>query len=151
MLNKTFLSNIFVLDQEEALDFYVGTLGLEKRQDVDLGFMRWLTVGAPGDDRELLLEVPASPPYDADSAAKLRELVSKGAAGGTFFQTDDAAGTYEALKAKNVEFTDELTEHFYGTDMGIRDPFGNSLRISQLKSPEEIAAGPAPGEFGGPE
>ena len=41
-------SGIFVLDQDEALDFYVGKLGFEVRADVDLGFMRWLTVGVPG-------------------------------------------------------------------------------------------------------
>lgn len=146
MLNKTYISNIFVLDQEEALDFYVGTLGLEKRNDVDMGFMRWLTVGVPGDDRELLLEVPASPPYDEDSAEKLRELVSKGAAGATFFTTEDAHKTYAELKAKNVEFTDELTEHFYGTDMGLRDPFGNPLRISQPK-PQDEWTQPDPSEF----
>jgi hypothetical protein len=47
-----------------------------------------------------------------------------------------------------VEFTQEPTEHFYGIDCGLRDPFGNNMRIVQPKegpleipSPEEFAAG----------
>jgi uncharacterized glyoxalase superfamily protein PhnB len=52
--------------------------------------------------------------------------------GGLVFITDDAVGLYEALKARGVaDFTQEPTEHFYGTDMGIRDPFGNPIRILQ--------------------
>jgi uncharacterized glyoxalase superfamily protein PhnB len=39
---------------------------------------------------------------------------------------------YEELKAKGVEITQEPVTHFYGTDIGIRDPFGNHLRIVQL-------------------
>jgi hypothetical protein len=30
-----------------------------------------------------------------------------------------------------TDFTQEPTEHFYGTDMGLRDPFGNPIRILQ--------------------
>ncbi len=43
------ISSLYVLDQDEALDFYVGKLGLEVNADVDMGFMRWLTVSVPGD------------------------------------------------------------------------------------------------------
>jgi hypothetical protein len=38
----------------------------------------------------------------------------------------------ETLKARGVEITSEPTEHFYGTDFGLRDPFGNNIRIVQL-------------------
>ncbi len=44
MYNAISRSQIFVLDQDEALNFYVNVLGLEVVADVDLGFMRWLTV-----------------------------------------------------------------------------------------------------------
>ena len=81
MLNITH-SSIFVLDQDEALDFYVGKLGFEVSADVDMGFMRWLTVSAPGDpDREILLEQPGPPAHDDATAEQVRELVTKGAAG----------------------------------------------------------------------
>jgi uncharacterized glyoxalase superfamily protein PhnB len=48
------------------------------------------------------------------------------------FHTDDARALYETLKERGVtDFTQEPIEHFYGIDMGIRDPFGNGIRILQ--------------------
>ena len=35
------------------------------------------------------------------------------------------------LVADATDFTQEPTDHFYGTDMGLRDPFGNPIRILQ--------------------
>jgi catechol 2,3-dioxygenase-like lactoylglutathione lyase family enzyme len=147
MLTKFTISQVFVLDQDEALDFYVGKLGLEVHTDADLGFMRWLTVNVPGDpDRQLLLEKPGPPAHDEASAEQIRELVAKGATGmAGIFNVDDVHKTYEELQAKGVEFTEEPTERFYGTDCGLRDPFGNYLRIGQPKEgPIEI---PDPAEF----
>lgn len=132
MLKKLTISQIYVLDQDKALDFYVGKLGLEVKTDADLGFMRWLTVGVPGDDREILLEKPGAPVMDDASAAQVRDLVTKGRGGGhLFFTTDDCRKTYQQLKAKGVEFYDEPTERPYGIDAGLRDPFGNHIRFSQ--------------------
>jgi catechol 2,3-dioxygenase-like lactoylglutathione lyase family enzyme len=130
MINITH-SSIFVLDQDEALDFYVGKLGLEVATDVDMGFMRWLTVRAPGDpDREVLLELPGPPAHDDATSAQVRELVTKGATGFSLgLRTDDCRKTYDELKAKGVEFTDEPTDRFYGVDCGLRDPFGNHIRV----------------------
>jgi catechol 2,3-dioxygenase-like lactoylglutathione lyase family enzyme len=134
MLKAINISHVWVLDQDEALDFYVGKLGLEKRQDMQLGFMRWLTVGVPGDlGREILLEVPTAPSVDQAAAEQIRQLVSKGATGFTVgFTTDDCRKTYEALLAKGVEFTQEPVTREYGTDIGIRDPFGNHIRVAEL-------------------
>jgi catechol 2,3-dioxygenase-like lactoylglutathione lyase family enzyme len=134
MLSSIRVSGIFVLDQEEALDFYVGKLGLEVGTDIDLGFMRWLTVRVPGQpDREILLEKPGPPGMDEASGEQVRELVTKGATGFTAgFTTDDCRKTYEELRARGVEFTQEPTEQDYGIDMGLRDPFGNHIRIVQL-------------------
>jgi len=134
MLNAISLSSLYVLDQQEALDFYVGKLGMEVRNDIDLGFMRWLTVGVPGDaSREVLLEVPGPPAMNDETARQAREMVTKGASGGWLgFVTSDCHKTYEDLLAKGVEFTQEPVERFYGIDCGLRDPFGNAIRISQL-------------------
>lgn len=133
MFNSVYLSQIFVLDQDQALDFYVGKMGLEVRNDIPLGFMRWLTVGVPGDtSREILLELPGGPAMDEATASDVRQAVTKGAGGGWIgFTTEDCRKTYETLKARGVEFTDEPTERFYGTDCGGRDPFGNAFRILQ--------------------
>lgn len=135
MLNAMTISEIYVLDQDEALDFYVGKLGFEVHTDQDLGFMRWLTVNVPGQpDREILLERPGPPAHDEGTAEQVRELVTKGAGGGWIgLVTDDIHQTYERLRAKGVEFTDAPTERPYGVDCGLRDPFGNAIRINQPK------------------
>jgi uncharacterized glyoxalase superfamily protein PhnB len=58
--------------------------------------------------------------------------VTKGARGGSLiFSTDDCRKTYETLLARGVEFTEEPTERTYGTDCGLRDPFGNNIRFTQ--------------------
>jgi catechol 2,3-dioxygenase-like lactoylglutathione lyase family enzyme len=133
MLNAITISHVWVLDQDQALDFYVGKLGLEVTNDQNLGFMRWLTVGVPGQPgREILLELPGPPAIDEATGQQIREQVTKGATGFTVgFSTDNCQKTYETLLAKGVEFTQEPTEREYGIDMGLRDPFGNHIRIVQ--------------------
>jgi catechol 2,3-dioxygenase-like lactoylglutathione lyase family enzyme len=133
MISRLNVASIYVLDKEEALDFYVNKLGLEKGNDVQQGDYRWLTVRAPGDrPTEISLEQPGPPLHDEATAERLRELISKGALGGLVFITDDARAMYNTLRERGVtDFTQEPTEHFYGIDMGLRDPFGNPIRILQ--------------------
>jgi extradiol dioxygenase family protein len=134
MITRLNVASIYVLDKDEALDFYVNKLGLEKGNDVRQGEYRWLTIKVPGEQgaTEVSLEQPGSPLHDEATAEQLRELVTKGALGGLVFITDDAHGLYETLKQRGVtDFTQEPTDHFYGTDMGLRDPFGNHIRILQ--------------------
>jgi catechol 2,3-dioxygenase-like lactoylglutathione lyase family enzyme len=134
MYNSISRSTTYVLDQDKALDFYVNTLGLEVAMDVDLGFMRWLTVRVPGDPaREVLLERPGPPSMDEATAETVRELLAKGAiAGALFLTTDDAQATYETLRDRGVQVIDEPSPKPYGIDFGIRDPFGNAIRIGQM-------------------
>ena len=133
MLNEINISNVFVFDQDEALEFYAGKLGLEVSNDIDLGFMRWLTVRVPGQPgRDILLEKLGPPSMDEAAAEQMRQLIAKGASGFTVgFTTNDCRKTYETLLAKGVEFTQEPVEQSYGTDIGLRDPFGNQIRIVQ--------------------
>jgi catechol 2,3-dioxygenase-like lactoylglutathione lyase family enzyme len=128
-------AHLWVLDHQKALDFYVGTLGLEVKADYTRAGYRWLTVGVPGEAvPELVLDVPGPPVMDEKTAAQVRELVTKGAGGVTVLRTDDCFGTYERLRAKGVEFTQEATDNGYGIDCGLRDPFGNQIRILQPKA-----------------
>ncbi|HEU5286928.1 MAG TPA: VOC family protein [Candidatus Limnocylindria bacterium] len=137
MITKLNVTSVKVLDQEEALDFYVNKLGLEKGNDVKQGPFRWLTVRVPGDSgTEIFLEEPGPPLHDDATAAQLRELITKGAMSSLVFNSDDVFGLYETLQARGVtDFTQEPIEHAYGTDMGIRDPFGNAIRILQQGKP----------------
>jgi catechol 2,3-dioxygenase-like lactoylglutathione lyase family enzyme len=138
MLTSIHISHVFVNDQDQALDFYVNKLGLEVDTDMDLGFMRWLTVRVPGDpNRTILLEKSGPPSVDEATATQVRELIAKGASGfAVGFTTDDCQKTFEDLKAKGVEFTQEPVQQAYGTDIGIRDPFGNHIRIVQFGPPQ---------------
>jgi catechol 2,3-dioxygenase-like lactoylglutathione lyase family enzyme len=133
LISELNVASIYVLDKEEALDFYVNKLGLEKGNDVRQGDYRWLTVRVPGKPgTEINLEEPGPPLHDEATAAQLRELITKGALGGLVFITSDARFLYATLKERGVtDFTQEPTDHFYGTDMGVRDPFGNAIRILQ--------------------
>ena len=69
--------------------------------------------------------------FDADTADAVRNVMAKGAAGGLFFSTDDCRGTYEELRGRGVEFTEEPSERPYGIDAGLRDPSGNAIRLVQ--------------------
>jgi catechol 2,3-dioxygenase-like lactoylglutathione lyase family enzyme len=135
MLNSLGTTQIYVTDQDQALDFYVGKLGLEVREDFDLGFMRWLTINVPGDAaRGILLEVPGPPAMSEETAAQVRELLAKGAMGGhLFFRCDDAHKTWTELREAGVQIDEEPVDRDYGIDFGLRDPFGNSVRIGQMR------------------
>jgi catechol 2,3-dioxygenase-like lactoylglutathione lyase family enzyme len=130
--------NQWVHNQEEALAVYTETLGMELRDDVtlpELGNFRWLTVGPAGqpDVAIALMAVPGPPVFDLQTAEQLSALVAKGAAGGLFFATDDCRATYEALKSRGVEFSQEPMERPYRIDAAFRDPSGNQIRILQTR------------------
>ena len=123
MITRLNVASIYVLDKDEALDFYVNKLGLEKGNDVRQGDYRWLTIRVPGEGGS------------EATAEQIRELISKGAMSGLVFHTDDARALYETLQERGVsDFTQEPIDHFYGTDMGLRDPFGNAIRILERKT-----------------
>lgn len=133
MITRLNVATIFVLDKDEALDFYVNKLGLEKGNDVEQSGYRWLTVRVPGEGvTEISLETPGAPLQDDATGAQIRELVTKGMMPGLVFVAADVRGLYETLKSRGVtDFTQEPTEQFYGIDMGLRDPFGNAIRVVQ--------------------
>ena len=134
------LSNaqLWVHDQDEALAFYTGKLGMEVRADVtlaEMGNFRWLTVGPPGqpDIAIVLMAIPGQPVMDPATADEVRSLMAKGFAGTIFLTTDDVYADYEQLSRRGVEFTEAPEERPYGIDSGFRDPSGNSFRLTQVK------------------
>lgn len=134
MIKSIRVSSIYVFDQDEAHDFYVNKLGLEVSADLNFGPMRWLSVRVPGEpDREILLEKVAPPSLSEDNAAKMKELIAAGASGfAAGFTTDDIHATYRELQTRDVEITQDPVEQSYGTDIALRDPFGNHIRITQM-------------------
>jgi catechol 2,3-dioxygenase-like lactoylglutathione lyase family enzyme len=134
---KIATTQLWVHDQDEALEFYTKKLGMEVRLDAtlpELGGFRWLTVGPAGqpDVSIVLMAIPGPPLMDATTAEEVRGLMGKGFAGTVFLTTDDVHGDYEALRARGVEFSEEPEERPYGIDSGFRDPSGNSFRLTQL-------------------
>lgn len=131
-------AQMWVHDQDQALEFYTRKLGMEIRQDVtlpEMGNFRWLTVGPPSqpDIAIVLMPIPGPPIMDAETADQLRALMAKGFAGTVFFTTDDVHADYEDLKRRGVEFTEDPVERPYGIDAGFRDPSGNSFRLTQVR------------------
>jgi catechol 2,3-dioxygenase-like lactoylglutathione lyase family enzyme len=127
--------HLWVLDQDEALDWYTNKLGWEVREDMtmeEMGGMRWLTVGpSEQPDLEFMLMVPGGPPISDEAAEQVKSLLQQGAMGGVILHTDDCKRDYERLSSQGVEFTQEPNERFYGVDSGFRDPFGNQFRLVQ--------------------
>lgn len=135
-MTKLSTVGVWVHDQDEALAFYTEKIGWEVREDVtlpEMGGYRWLTVG-PHDQPDiavLLNAVPGPPVFEESTRAQVLEVMAKGAAGGLIITTDDCRATYEKLKARGVEFSEEPTEKPYGVDAGFHDPSGNAFRLVQ--------------------
>lgn len=130
-------TQLWVHDQEEALAFWTEKVGMEVRADVtlpELGDFRWLSVGPPGqeDIAIVLMAIPGPPVMDGETKKQVEELMSKGFAGTVFLATDDIRASYEELKRRGVEFTEEPSERPYGIDSAFRDPSGNAIRLAQL-------------------
>src|SRR3979411_2902186 len=103
-------AQLWVHDQDAALDFYTRKLGMEVRADVtlpEMGNFRWLTVGPAGqpDISIVLMAIPGAPVMDAETAEQVRTLMAKGFAG-TIFLT---------------------------TDAGLHDPSGKSFLLTRVK------------------
>jgi uncharacterized glyoxalase superfamily protein PhnB len=134
---KMSAAQVWVHDQEEALAFYTEKLGFEVQSDVtlpEMGNFRWLTVAPPGqpDTAIVLMAIPEGPVIDDETREQIRTLMGKGMASVLFFTTDDVRHTYDELKARGVEFSEEPEERPYGIDSGFRDPSGNSFRLTQV-------------------
>jgi uncharacterized glyoxalase superfamily protein PhnB len=129
-------AQLWVHDQEEALDFWTNKVGFEVRADVslpELGDFRWLTVGPPGQDdfAIALLTVPGPPVMDEETQKQVEDLMAKGFASGVFLNAEDVQAAYEELKGRGVEFTEAPSERPYGIDSEFRDPSGNRIRLGK--------------------
>jgi catechol 2,3-dioxygenase-like lactoylglutathione lyase family enzyme len=109
-----------VSDQERAIEFYVGKLGLEKRADVPFGNgYRWVEV-APADAVTTIAIVPPPPGKPTGNAET-----------GIGLHTDDIDALHAELKGRGVDVDDEVSR------MGdpvpplfwLRDPDGNTLMV----------------------
>jgi catechol 2,3-dioxygenase-like lactoylglutathione lyase family enzyme len=120
-----------VHDPEAALAFYRDGLGLEVRNDVAAGEFRWVTLGAPGQDVDIVLSQPHGGRSQAEGDALLT-LVTQGSLQAAIFRTDDLDATFEKLRANGAEVLQEPVAQPWGArDCAFRDPSGNLVRIAQ--------------------
>jgi catechol 2,3-dioxygenase-like lactoylglutathione lyase family enzyme len=106
-----------VADQQRAVDFYVGTLGFNKRRDLPYGQGRWIEVAPPG-------------------AATGIALVPEGVPTGIRLITGDADAAHAGLAGRGVD-TDPEVIHGAGAAppmFAMRDPDGNSLIVIGMGS-----------------
>src|SRR4051795_3341653 len=95
--------NVWVHDQDEALEFYTRKLGFEIRADVTLPEMddfRWLAVGPVGQPAValVLMTLPGPPVFEPETTQQLTDLLGRGALGAVFFSTDDCRETIEQFR-----------------------------------------------------
>ena len=110
---------IAVTDHERSIDFYVKTLGFEKRMDAPFGpGRRWVEVAPPGATTTLAL-APEGPSSHPGSDTGIR------------FQTDDAAALHARFKASGVDVDAEVMRLGSGVPpmFSFRDPDGNRLYV----------------------
>jgi catechol 2,3-dioxygenase-like lactoylglutathione lyase family enzyme len=128
------VAGIYVRDQDEALEFYVGKLGFEVHTDARNGDYRWLTVQHPDQPVfQLGLFRPQAPVVDEATAQALLEAVAKGAMPPLVLVVDDCRAAYEDLRGRGVEFTQEPVERYGNVDASFRDPSGNGWKMLQAR------------------
>ena len=134
MITKLSHSCIWVLDQDEALDFYTNKLGFTVETDAKMeGGFRWLTVKTSSDPGHvlILMSTAENPMMEKGTSEKIRELVKQGTMGAGVFEADDCRKTYEELKSKGVEFLSPPEEKFYGIEAVFKDNSGNWFSMTQ--------------------
>lgn len=138
MITKITHMTFYVTDQNKAHDVYVNKLGCKVHTDMTMeGGFRWLTVTPPEQpDLEIVLAEPKTPMFEESQAKAVRDLLDKNAMGGGVWATDDCQKTYEALKAKGIEFLKPPTQEFYGLEALFRDGCGNWFSLTQHSAAE---------------
>jgi catechol 2,3-dioxygenase-like lactoylglutathione lyase family enzyme len=120
---------ILVHDPDAALGFYRDALGLEVRMDVSSEGFRWVTVGVPGQDVNIVLSQPHGGRSQTEGD-ELLSLVMRGSLQAAIFRSDDLDATFEKVRASGAEVLEEPRQQPWGVrDCAVRDPSGNLVRI----------------------
>jgi catechol 2,3-dioxygenase-like lactoylglutathione lyase family enzyme len=125
-MKKMTTFKVFVLDQEDAREFYVNQLGFKVAEDKQLGDYRWLLVQAPDDDG-VTLNLEAARTDDEKS------LVGRQSASQPLFglSTDDCLRDYSELRRRGVKFEGEPKVMPWGTGAMLQDLYGNKIYLNQ--------------------
>jgi catechol 2,3-dioxygenase-like lactoylglutathione lyase family enzyme len=121
---------VVVRDYDEAIDYYVNTLGFELVEDTPIPAQnkRWVLVAPPGSKETKILL--------ARAVGREQESRIGDQTGGRvflFLHTDDFWRDYESLKNKGVEFVRDPKDESYGTVAVFKDLYGNQWDLLQLR------------------
>ena len=132
---KIILTSVMVDNQEKALKFYTGVLGFVKKNDIDLGEAKWLTVVSPeGGDVELLLEPDWNAAIrinDKPAGKEWKKILFDAGIPFTSFGVDDIQKEYQRLKGLGVKFMMEPMNMGPVTIAVFDDSCGNLIQIAQ--------------------
>ena len=122
MLKQVAYVTLFVRDQDRALDFYINTLGFEKRGENPAGRVKFVTVGLKDQDLQLVLW-PGTPGKADPTAGPIP--------GTGIIDTTDLQGDFERLKSLGVEFVEKKPVVYPdgGGYVNFIDPDGNRLSL----------------------
>ncbi|MGA3211310.1 MAG: VOC family protein [Terriglobales bacterium] len=118
MIRGIKFASVPVRDQEKALKFYTEKLGFEILTDQPFGDQRWIELGIPGAETQLVL---FTPPGHEKNIGDFQPMV---------FWSDDVNKTYSELSAKGVEFAQPPKTEHWGTSAMFTDPDGNKFLLS---------------------
>ena len=126
---EIYITNVFVDDQEKALNFYTNILGFELKNDVPLGENRWLTVTSKNnpDGVELLLEPSVHRAVGPYKQALVEDNIPAAS-----FKVDNLDTEYERLSALGVKFTQEPMEFGNVKMATLDDTCGNLIQILEM-------------------
>jgi len=119
---------VVVREYDEAIDFYVNTLGFTLTEDTPVSppGKRWVSVAPPGPGTAQLLLARAAHPEQS-----LRIGNQTGGRVFLFLYTDDFWRDYHLYKKRGVEFVREPSTEYYGTVAVFRDLYGNLWDLVQ--------------------
>ncbi len=127
---KIKLTNVYVDDQEKALQFYTDVLGFVKKSDFSNGPFRWLTVASAEepDGTELQLALNNSP-----AAKAYQEALFQQSQPAAMFFTDNVQSDYDRMKKRGAEFTMPPTDVTASKIAMVKDTCGNLIQLTELK------------------
>ena len=131
-INKLIITSILVENQEEALKFYCGKLGFEKRIDLPIPGSndRFLTI-APNNQKEI--EILLRRPRAGENELVIQEMNQKIGKGSLWtFSTNDCQETYKTLLDKGVEFKMPPTKSINGMEAVFVDLYGNRFTLLEV-------------------
>jgi predicted enzyme related to lactoylglutathione lyase len=126
---KIKLTSIHVDDQDKALAFYTGVLGLAKKADFSNGPFRWLTVASPDEPEGTELQLALN---DNPAARAYQQAMFEQGQPAVMFFTDDIKGDHERITANGGKFSMAQTEVTGSTIAKLNDGCGNLIQITQL-------------------